>query len=163
MEENNNTNPVANRLYSWEALEFGETRDRTAGWYWGVGVLLVAFVAYSVYQGEWLRVAVAVMIAVVLFLMLRMKPRAFSHALTEEGVLVGEKLYPYGKYKAFGVVMGMEGSKLVVIPSQRLSPGLSLQLGGADVEQIRAIMTRFLPEQEMEEDVVDKMNRWFRF
>lgn len=163
MEQNNNAQSVVNELYRWEALEFGESSERTPSWYLGVGFVLLAFVAYSIYQGEWIRVGVAVMIAVVLVLMLRMKPRTFSHALTEEGMLVGGKVYSYGKYKAFGIVRGMEGSRMVVIPTQRLSPGLSLQLGGADVEKIRAIMTRFLPEQEMDEDVVDRMNRWFRF
>jgi hypothetical protein len=149
-------------LYAWQALEFSRTNNRSSGWYIAVGVAWLALVAYGVYIQDWLRTAVAVLLGVVVWLVVKMKPREFKHEITGAGFKVAGKLYPFSRFRAFGILKTPEGYRLIVVPAQRLGQGLSLQLGGADVEIVRTTVVRFLPEEEQQEDLVDRMNRLFR-
>ena len=149
-------------LYSWTALEFGRT-DRRPAWYLWAILIATALGAYLVYRQDWLRLAVLVMVAITTGLTLRMRPREFEHRLTDQGVGVGKKFYPYKDFSGFAILISPEGAKLVLSPVRKLGPALSLQLGGADVEKIRAVLSEYLEEKEMDEDLLDRMNRALKF
>ncbi|MCB1188719.1 hypothetical protein KDL29_16290, partial [bacterium] len=90
-------------------------------------------------------------------------PKEFRHTLTNSAIIVGGREYVYNQFSSFGVVNSQEGFKVIVSPNRALGPGLTLQVGGGDVERIRAILSQYLPEEEKTEDIVDKANRWFKF
>lgn len=162
MEEEKSTDTTSSDkvIYSWQALEFNRPVTKKPVWYLVLGVLWLALLAYTFYTQQWLRVVVVAVLGVVVWLMSRMQPREFAHAITEDGLLVGGNKYSFNKYRSFAVVKSSGGERLLLIPKQQLAQGLALQLGGADVERIRTIMAVILPEEDREEDVVDRMNRW---
>lgn len=145
-------------LYRWTALEFSRAEKRPV-WYLAAVAVAMILTVYAVYSRDWLRLAVLVMGAVTLFLVLRSKPQEFEHALTPEGIGVGRRSYKYSDFASFAVIDAPDGTKLRLLPKRRLGPALSLQLGGADVEKIRAILLEYLEEQDGEEDLLDRMNR----
>lgn len=147
-------------LYSWQALEFSRPRAKAPGWYLVVGIIWLAMLAYTVYSQQWLRLVVVAVLGVVVWLVAKMQPREFRHAISAKGLIVGGKNYSFRNYRAYALVKGAEGNRLLLLPRQQLGQGLALQLGGADVERIRTIMAEVLPEEERGEDVVDRMNQW---
>lgn len=150
-------------VYSWRALEFSREQNKPLAWYGLVVLFWIGFVAYSIWTRNWIQTGLAVMLGLVVLLLSPVQPREFEHELTESGFRVGGKSYPYERYKSFAIIKSESGDKLLVVPKQRLGQGLSLQLGGADVERVRAFMINLMPEETREEDLVDRMNRWLKF
>ena len=149
-------------LYEWTALEFGRTK-RGSRWYLAVAAAALLLGAYAVYTRDWLRWAALAMVRVVVGLVLRAGPREFRHALTPAGVWVGKKLYAYGDFSSFAIVESPDGGSLTLVPKRRLGLVISLQLGGADVERIRAVLSEYLEESDGSEDLLDRMNRAIGF
>ena len=164
-EDNQSTNSPTQPtvLYEWTALEFNRSNKRPVTWYWAVGGVWVLLAGYTVWMQQWIRLAVLLLLAVLIWLVSRMKPKEFRHTLTNSAIIVGGREYVYNQFSSFGVVNSQEGFKVIVSPNRALGPGLTLQVGGGDVERIRAILSQYLPEEEKTEDIVDKANRWFKF
>ncbi len=160
MDENNFQEPEVPR-YRWKAYEF-KVSSRPPLWYWAMGAGLLAFMGYAFYTEQWLRLAVGGMLAIVVFLVARMQPREFDHSISDLGVRVGQQFYPYGNFKSFAVVPSEDGPKLVFETKQGYKANLTLQLGSADVEKVRALLKPELPEVEKDEDPVDRMNRMLK-
>jgi len=150
-------------LYSWDAEEYTQA-ERNISWYWWALAVALVIVIYAVIIQQWTLIAVVLVAGVVIYLVGKTEPRTFTHELLDTGIRVGGRLYPYTTLQSFWFVIEGRVRELKVLQSGKLKPLLSLQLGNADVEQIRRVLSRFLPEEEERgEDIVDKMGRFLKF
>ncbi len=148
-------------LYEWEAPEF--SGGSTTGWSgWTLAFLLIAAI-WTAWVGQWVTLAVVVMVGLVIYLLRRTQPRTFWHRIMETGVEVGGKVYPYNKLKSFWIVLGQEARVVNLLPNRKFGLLLTLQIGDADVEKIRETLGKFLPEDASRgEDTVDRIGRFFK-
>ncbi|MDD5606043.1 MAG: hypothetical protein PHR51_01820 [Patescibacteria group bacterium] len=151
-------------LFSWQA---GEFRAATRGVWWHVTVWALAILAvvYSVYIQSWFFIGVVVMIVVALYVLGRAEPRVFTHSITDSGILVGERFYSYDSLKSFWIVNDkIAGVTLNVMTAKRFDLLLTLQIQESDVEKVRQILSKFLPEDAGRgEDTIDKIGRFLKF
>ncbi len=150
-------------LYSWDAKEYIQP-ERNTVWYWWAAVIALIVIVYAVAIRQWTLIVVMVVAGVAIYLVNRTEPRTFTHTLLDAGIMVGDKLYLYTSLKSFWFTRGAGNQELKVLQAGKLKPLLSLQVGGADVEKIRSVLVRFIPEEEGRgEDVVDKISRFLKF
>lgn len=149
--------------YEWTAPEFARAQ-RSGVWYMVTGGIWLILLAYTLYTGQWVGVAVVIMIGIVLYLLGRVAPRNFIHRLATAGIGVGEKFYPYGQLRSFWIANTPSGQTLNLVSSKKFSLAITLQLVGADVEKVRDILLEFLPEESGRgEDTVDRIGRFLKF
>jgi len=149
-----------NVLYEWEAPEFGETGR---GWNVWVFVVLLLAAGWMIWTRQWIALAVVGMILAVLYLLKRVQPRKFTHQLTEAGIKVGERIHRYDQLKSFWVVLAGEARVVNLLPKRKWGLMLTLQLGDADVDKVRDILSKFLPEDASRgEDTIDRIGRFFK-
>ena len=147
-------------LYRWEALEFAQSRkgDARNGWILiGVGVILAGI---AVWLRQWTALALVVMAAVAVYLLRVSKPRVFEHTITDEGIGVGQRFYPYVQLRSFWILLNGDMRVLNVLSNKKWGLALTLQLGDADIEQVRAALTGRLAEDASRgEDIVDRFGK----
>src|SRR5687767_323629 len=87
--------------FSWEASEYVE-HDRTMLWYIVLGAVTLALVVFSILVlKEWLSALVVVLMAVAIGVYARRKPGVLKYQLSDSGVKIGEKVYPYDEFRSF--------------------------------------------------------------
>jgi hypothetical protein len=147
-------------LYSWEAPEFMVAQG--SNWLLD-GVLVVAglgLLIWAIWAGQWTGAALVVMAGVAMFLMRKSQPRIFTHSLTDRGVVVGTKFYPYSRLKSFWIFLEGDARTLNIVSDRRFTLALTLQLGDASIDKVREALSGKIPEDSSRgEDTVDTVGR----
>ncbi len=147
------------KLIEWTIPEY-EQREKSPDWYWGVGIIGVAGVVLSAVFGNFL-LAVLILISVVLLITFSGKdPEIVNVEISEQGIQVQNKLFPYHNVKSFWILDRGEGiSKLVLNVERMINPILSLPIHPEiPLEGLRAIMLEFVTEEETDEPIGDKIS-----
>lgn len=148
---------------TWTASEFVE-HDKSASWYLQfllavvVGLGLMYFITRDVVS-----VGILALLAVVFLIVARRKPRVLSYAVTRQGVRVGAKMYLYGAFKSFAVVDEGAIHSIMLLPLKRFMPSITLYYDPQDEARIIDMLGAALPEEERQQDSVDRFMRKIRF
>lgn len=133
-------------LFSWQALSF-VTHQRSWLWYVAGSLAAVLMVVYAIfYEESWIMAVTVATLAAVTFLSLYEKPQKLPAELCEKGVFFRDEFYPYEKIKAFWFVAQAEHSNVNFDLSGRFAGSVSIHVKGADIEELRSILSRYLPE-----------------
>jgi hypothetical protein len=101
--------------------------------------------------------------AIALVIYVRRPPRTLTYGLSpRQGLYVGEKLYEYDEFKAFGLIKDGEHHSIMLIPRKRFAPGVSVYFPEDAGERIVDILGQQLPMETLKLDVVDLIVRKLR-
>jgi len=148
---------------SWTASEF-VANHKSVGWYivfmLGLGLCggLIYFLIHDLIS------VVVIGVAGLLFMILASrKPRQLTYKIDSQGVVIGDKFYPYNLFKSFGV--GQEGviGAIHLTPLKRFMPELSIYYPSDEEDKILDTLSEFLPHEKHEEAGVDRLLRKMRF
>ncbi|MBU1083140.1 hypothetical protein KKE14_01750 [Patescibacteria group bacterium] len=161
MMENEQTEQISS--VEWEAEEF-ETHPRDLNWYVVRGGLLLPVVVYFIYIKNWILLATALMLGVVLFLTGKLKSKILRCKVDGSGVTINDKALSYDQLKTFWFSNIKGAIKLHLISTFKLMTVISLNISNIESEnKIRSILSQFLPESKNKgEDLVDKVNRFLK-
>jgi hypothetical protein len=148
---------------NWTADEYINT-DK--GWMWYalfvVIVLGLAAAGYFLMHAITFSVLVVVMAAAVIVFS-RRPPRTIQYTLSgKQGLYIGEKLYKFADFKAFGLLHEDGHNSIMLIPIKRFSPGVSVYFPEEAGEQIVDILGARLPMKELKLDFMDIIIRRLR-
>ena len=148
---------------TWTAHEYVHS-DRNVWWFVGFAVVVVGLIAVDVFLlKSWTFSALVVVMAISLIVYIRRPPRQLTYALSPtEGLYVGERLYSFGEFKAFGLIQDGEHHSIMLLPRRRFSPGVSVYFPEESGEQIVDILGQQLPMENLKLDVVDVIVRKLR-
>jgi len=147
------------KLVEWTIPEY-EQREKSPDWYWGIGIIGVAGVVLSAVFGNFL-LAVLIFISGLLLIVFSTKhPEMVAVEISEQGIAVQNKLFPYHNVKSFWILDRGEGiSKIVLNIDRMVNPILSLPVHPEiPLEDLRNVMLEFVIEEEMDEPVGDKIS-----
>lgn len=149
--------------YQWTILSKAE-HERGHWWYIIAGILGVALVAYSIYTANFLFAVMIVLIAFIIILNDALPARKINFALTDRGVIVGGKTYPYRSFTSFYIVYEPPRISKVVLELPGVRQDLSIDLNGNDPLEIREFLLQVLPENldRETEPLGDLLERFFR-
>jgi hypothetical protein len=153
----------ANPPITWSAQEYVHI-DKGIGWYILFAVIVLALVAIDIFfLKSWTFSALVVVMAVAIVIYIRRPPRTLTYALSPaQGLYVGERLYHFDEFRAFGLIKDGDNHSIMLIPRKRFSPGVSVFFPEEAGERIVDILGQRLPMDELKLDVVDVLIRKLR-
>ncbi len=157
-DEDANDTPV-----TWQAQEYVHP-EKNGWWYVIFGLVVIALIAFDIFlMHVWTFSVLVVVMAVALIVYIRRPPRDITYALSpKHGLYIGEKLYHFEDFKAFGLIRDGEHYSIMLIPRKRFSPGVSVFFPDDAGEAIVDILGQRLPMQELKLDVLDLVVRKLR-
>ena len=150
-------------VVTWTASEF-IAHQKSFGWY--VMLMLVglalASVVYLVTK-DMITVGVIILCFLVFGIAAGRKPRVLPYRLDRSGLTIGQKLYPYGHFKAFAVIDEGTFSSIVFLPLKRFMPALSIYFAPEDEDRILDTLSLYLPLEQGKLDLFETIVRRIRF
>lgn len=147
---------------AWDASEYIHT-TKGVGWIIGFLLVVAALIAVAVWLNAWTFVAIILVMAFTMGFFAFRPPRTVHYELAEDGMRVGEKMYPYSDFRYFGVYQEGAFYVMTLIPVQRFHLPLNIYFAEADGENIVDIMGDHLPMQDIKPDMFDTLMRRLRF
>lgn len=148
---------------TWEAQEYIH-ESRTPIWYILFGIVVLGFIAVDIFvlRSYTFSVLVVVM-AVALAVYIRRPARTLTYALSpKQGLYVGERLYVFDEFRAFGLIQDHDQNSIMLIPRKRFSQGVSVYFPQEAGERIVDILGQRLPMETLKLDIVDVIVRKLR-
>ena len=105
-------------IFEWEGKEY-EFREKSADWYWALGIIAAAAAIASLLFGNVLLAILIIVAAAALAITAAKRTHVHRFAVTEQGLLIGERLYPFDTMLHFSVLE---------YPDHDLPPALSIPM-----------------------------------
>jgi hypothetical protein len=101
--------------------------------------------------------------AIAVIVLSKRPPRTINYTLSpDQGLYVGDKLYGFGTFKAFGLIEDTGRHSIMLIPIKRFAPGVSVYFPEEVGEKVVDILGSRLPMEKLKLDVVDILVRKLR-
>ena len=148
---------------TWTAQEYVHI-DKSPVWFILFILVVLGLVAVDVFLlKSWTFSVLVIVMAVAIVIYIRRPPRALTYALSPvQGLYVGERLYHFDEYRAFGLIQDGEHHSIMLIPRKRFSPGVSVYFPEEAGERIVDILGQRLPMENLKLDIVDLVVRKLR-
>lgn len=163
-EENNSGAPVNSpALFSWEASEYIE-HERSPGWYIILGAVSIGLlILLTLVLREWLSALTLVVMVIAIVVFARRKPRVLHYSLSETGITIDEKIYPYNDFRSFAVVQNKSFKSIELDPLKRFMPRISMFLDPEDEAPAIEILEQRLPRNDRDLDPIDRLSHYLKF
>ncbi len=146
-------------IFEWHAKEYAGS-EKTAEWYWALVVVAIAlFVACVLFNNILLGIVVIAATAAVAIQAAR-KPRIHRFSVTEHGIIIDSRLYPYDRMLHFSVLEYIDETispALSIKTRHILSPHLMIPIVGYDPVDVYHYIAMHLPEGNHHESVIDHL------
>jgi len=148
---------------SWKAHEY-EHKKNSTDWFWGVGVIAVAFAIIAVIYGNILFAIFILLGAFTLIMYAVRKPKEVDFEINRRGVVVEGTLYPYTTIESFWIRESERDRKLVLQSEKILMPHIVIPLSDEiDYEFLHEFLLEFLEEEEHHEGLADVVMDYLGF
>lgn len=150
-------------VVSWTASEY-IAHDKNISWYLSViaAAVVVAVVVYFLTK-DFVSPAVVVVIGVAFAVFGARKPQVLQYSVSNVGVQIGQKQYPFGMFRTFSVLEEDATRSILLMPLQRFNLPISIYYDPADEQQIVAALASHLPHEERSIGQIDNFMRKIRF
>lgn len=148
---------------TWSAQEYVHI-DKGGWWYVIFALVAIGLIAVDFFLlKSWTFSILVVVMAIATVIYIRRPPRTITYALSaKHGLYVGEKLYHFQDFKAFGLIDDDGHHSIMLIPRKRFAPGVSVYFPEEAGERIVDILGQRLPMQELKLDIIDVVVRKLR-
>lgn len=147
---------VENAPIHWSSSEF-IYREKSSTWFVSFVVIVIILILSDIFLLKSYTFSILVLVmatAVVVFS--RRPPRVINYALSgNHGLYIGEKLYHFNEFKAFGIIQDEGYNSIMLIPIKRFSPGVSVYFPQEVGEQIVDVFGARLPMENIKLDALD--------
>jgi len=149
--------------FSWEASEYIH-HAKSPLWFAGlVGTMLVLLAVAYFWTHSWTFIILVVVMTVALGVFATRPPRVLHYALTQKGLQIEQSAYHYSDFRAFGIVNDGALYSVMLIPTKRFMPAVTMYFAEEDGEKIVDILGARLPMEELHLDAIDRLMRRLRF
>lgn len=141
----------------WQTYEY-DPKDRSADWFWAVGIITVAVAVTSIILNNVLFAIVIILGGFALSLYASRPPRYIDIVLDEAGIRIDRYYYPYRALESFWVEEN-ETKTQILLKSQRLiMPYIIISVDTEEVsaDTARRYLSKYLPEVFHSESIFEK-------
>ena len=147
---------------TWVAKEYIH-QEKGAKWFVIFGIVVALLLALAVFfMKSWTFAVLLGVIAVGVVVYSRRPPRELTYSLSDDGLTVDGVLHEFSKFKSFGVIQDGEEYSVMLIPTRRFQPGVTVYFPEEAGEDIVDILGSRLPMKELHLDAVDRVIRLIR-
>jgi hypothetical protein len=148
---------------SWTASEFIDHR-RGVIWYSWLALATVALTVLVYWlTKDYFAAAVIAVLGLIVAAVSQWKPRQLQYRLTDKGLHIEQKFYPYSQFKFFSIIHENDLSSLVLSQTKRYLPPLSVFIDADDEPAITELVGEHLPLQPGNADRIEQLSRRLRF
>lgn len=141
---------IGNPLYEWSFPEY-EKFSRGRLWYAVMIGLGVVFVVYGMVTGNFLFSLIIALFGIILFLQQHQDPHEIAFAVTDLGIILGNRFYPYKELEAFYIIYNPPVKTLFFETKNLIRPRIHVPMGDQNPLDLRFALLEFLPE-DLEKD-----------
>ncbi|MBP6925496.1 MAG: hypothetical protein KBC22_00340 [Candidatus Pacebacteria bacterium] len=148
------------KIIEWSVPEYIQ-KEKSNDWYWGVGMIGIAGVVLSAVFGNFLLAVLIFIAGLLLFTFSGKAPEIITVEISEQGILIRNKLFPHYNIKSFWIIDRSEHgfSKLVLHIDRFMDPIVSLPIHPEiALEDLREILLTFTTEEETQEPITDRIS-----
>ncbi len=154
--------PVDDQVVQWQATEYIQ-HDKNASWFVLFVVVTLGLMAIAIFVIQsWTFAVLVPVMAVALLTYTQRPPRLMSYSLSRKGLHVNDHLYPFVDFKAFGVIHDGSEYSIMLVPTKRFRPGVSVYFPENVGEQLVDMLGTRLPMRDLHLDFVDRLLRKLR-
>jgi hypothetical protein len=160
----NTSSPHGETYIFWEVDEYPRYGHSFA-WYVGAGLVGLGFLWYSLATVNFLFALIVIIFAIVVVLSSTREPHKVRVALTEDGIELGTRFYPYRDYESFWLVYEPPLIKTLYLePRSSMRPPFGVPLEDANPNTVRQILMTNVREdlQRNNEPFADSLARLLR-
>ena len=165
MEEEEFERPSTTRQpIRWEAYEYNHA-EKPSEWYWALGLVAIAGCVAALLFNNVLFAILILIAAFVLAVFAAREPNIVQFAVTQRGIRINNKLYPYNTLESFSIEEQSDDgiSKLIVNPENFLSPLIIIPIEGVDPDEIHDYLLLSLEEADHTEPLAHRIMEWLGF
>jgi len=157
------TGPAELPSVTWSASEF-ISHQKASTWYLGLGVgaAILTVLIFAITRNI-LSALVVAGACIVIGIFAARQPETKLYEINEDGVKVGDRFFPYNIFKSFSILDEGGISCLWLRPLKRFMPTVTMYYAPEDEERIVLMLENFLPEEDRQLDVVERISRRIRF
>lgn len=159
--ENFNTGKV---LIEWPYPEFIKY-ERGKKWYIKLFIISGLFLIYSIITKNFLLSIIIVMFILIIMLRDKKEPRKINFAITDVGIMIGDRFYPFREFNNFSIIYEPPQVKvLYLVFKSKITPRFSVSLEDQDPGKVRNIIQNHLNEDldRNGESLSDALGRWLK-
>jgi hypothetical protein len=152
----NVSTPSDNEPIRWSASEYIPEEKNTV-WFITCAIICAILIATDIlFLKSYTFSVLVVVMAAALVVYSRRSPRIIDYVLSgDQGLYVGERLYHFNEFKAFGLIRDRDQYSIMLIPVKRFSPGVSVYFPAEMGEKIVDILGARLPMENRKLDFID--------
>jgi len=119
-------------------------------------------VVYALATDNFLFAIIIILSAIILFLQSAVEPSHVPFAITELGIVLGNKFYAYNEFRAFYMIYNLNTQTLFFDTKSAIRPDLRIPMVDVDPMDVREALQDMLEEDlEKEEPLADRAaRRW---
>lgn len=146
----------------WQAQEYIH-HEKNALWFVLFAVVLIGLMAIAIFLMNSISFAILIpVMAVALLVYIHRPPRVLDYTLSRHGLHINDNLYPFSDFKGFGVIHDGQEYSIMLIPTKRFRPGVSVYFPEEAGEAIVDMLGTRLPMQQLHLDLVDRLLKKLR-
>ncbi|HSX48350.1 MAG TPA: hypothetical protein VLF41_02515 [Candidatus Nanoarchaeia archaeon] len=149
-------------LISWQASEYIH-HDKKTGWYLWLVVGVVSLVGIGVYTQQWSAITVLAAMTAAVVVYARKAPRTLTYSLSDDGIDIEHKHYPFSQFRSFAVVSDVGWHTIDLDPIQRFMPRLTILFADDDLDKIVTVLSEKLPRSDRRPDAIERLSRYLKF
>ena len=151
------------RGITWEALEH-DHGEKTSDWFWALGIVTAGATIASILFGNTLLGLVILISGAVMTILSMREPKVIPYAVTQRGIRIEDKLYPYSTLESYFIEEEDPKGPLLLVKSEKtLMPLLVMPIPDEYIDEIEIILAGRLPEEHLEEPLANKILDFFGF
>ena len=150
-------------IFVWEGTEY-TFKEKSSDWYWAVGIIAVAASVASLLFGNIIFAIVILVAAAALAITAAKQPRSHKFAITEQGLTIGDRLYPYDTMMHFSVLEYIDHDlppALSIKTRSLFAPHLLVPLIDVDADDVYEYLSLHLDEGNHHNSVIDRLVEMF--
>lgn len=125
-----------------------------------IGAIVLLLVIILVFFKEWLLIAVIIAMAFTAYILATVPPGQIKHQITNRGITTANKNYFYKDLTRFWIGEKLNQKVLYVETSLGFPKRLMFLLGQENQDQIKKLLTQYLPQEEPEKTWIDNAGIW---
>lgn len=148
-------------LHEWTVQEYQQHQHPRA-WYLIMGMVGIGCVAYGLFTNNFLFALIVILFGIISYLQSHQTPPQVSFVITDTGVIVGNRFYPYSEFSAFYIIYRPPEVKTLYLETRSaFRPTLRIPFLDENPLPIRDSLLRFLTEdvEKETEPISDQLGR----
>jgi hypothetical protein len=141
------SNSYGKSFLNWE---FPDRVYYERGWKWHLFLVIItgAMLFYSILTANFMFVLVIVLFIVIIVFINRRPEMKVAVSITERGIVVGSKFYPFGDIKKFYIIYEPPAVKKLYLEFKSFRPYLAISIEDTSPIILRELLLEYLPEDK---------------